>query len=47
LARLEGASMFRTLAEQVGSIEVLDGARRTDSPAIRGFATLPVRVTPR
>ena len=47
LARLEGASVFRTLAERVGSIEVLPGAERTDSAAIRGFATLPVRVTTR
>lgn len=47
LARLEGASLFRTLAERIGSIEILPGATRTDSPAIRGFATLPVAVTPR
>jgi cytochrome P450 len=47
LARLEGASVFRTLAERVGSIEVLPGAERTDSAAIRGFATLPVRLTAR
>ena len=47
LARLEGAAVFRTLAERVQSIEVLDGATRTDSPAIRGFATLPVRLVAR
>jgi cytochrome P450 len=47
LARLEGASVFHTLAERIGSIEVLPGARRTDSAAIRGFAELPVRVTAR
>ena len=47
LARLEGASVFRTLAERVRSIEVLPGAERTDSAAIRGFATLPVRVVAR
>ena len=47
LARLEGASVFRTLAERVCSIEVLRGAARTDSAAIRGFATLPVRLTAR
>jgi cytochrome P450 len=47
LARLEGTSVFRTLAERIGSIDVLSGAERTDSPAIRGFATLPVRVTSR
>jgi cytochrome P450 len=47
LARLEGTSVFRSLAHRVGAIEVLDGARRTNSPAIRGFATLPVRVSPR
>jgi cytochrome P450 len=47
LARLEGASVFRTLAARVGSIEVLSGAERTDSAAIRGFATLPVRVVAR
>ena len=39
--------MFRTLAERVTSIEVLAGAERTDSAAIRGFATLPVRVVAR
>jgi hypothetical protein len=39
--------VFRTLAERVGSIEVLSGARRTASAAIRGFATLPVRITTR
>ena len=47
LARLEGASIFRTIAERIGSIEVLPGAERTDSAAIRGFASLPVRVTAR
>jgi cytochrome P450 len=47
LARLEGASVFRALAERVESIEVLPGAERTDSAAIRGFATLPVRLIPR
>ena len=47
LARLEGASVFRTLAERVCSIEVLRGSERTDSAAIRGFATLPVRLTAR
>ena len=43
LARLEGASVFRTLADRIGSIEVLPGAVRTDSAAIRGFAALPVK----
>ncbi|MCU1359520.1 MAG: cytochrome [Ilumatobacteraceae bacterium] len=47
LARLEGASVFRALAEHAGSIDVLEGAMRTDSAAIRGFATLPLRITPR
>ena len=47
LARLEGASLFRGLAERVAAIEVLDGARRTDSAAIRGFAELPVRLVGR
>jgi cytochrome P450 len=47
LARLEGAAVFRALAERVSMIEVLPGAERTDSRAIRGFATLPVRLTPR
>src|SRR5439155_1649329 len=47
LARLEGISVFRHLADRVGSIEVLAGAERTDSAATRGFATLPVRVVPR
>ena len=47
LARLEGTAVFRVLAERVASIEVLAGARRTDSAAIRGFATLPVRVVAR
>jgi cytochrome P450 len=47
LARIEGASVFRTLAERVCSIEVLRGAERTDSAAIRGFAALPVRLTAR
>jgi len=44
LARLEGAAVFRTLGERVGEVAVLDGARRTDSAAIRGFAALPVRL---
>ncbi|MGI8754298.1 MAG: cytochrome P450 [Acidimicrobiales bacterium] len=44
LARLEGAAVFRALAERVASIEVLAGAARTDSAAIRGFATLPIRL---
>lgn len=47
LARLEGAAVFRTLAQMISSIEVLPGARRTDSAAIRGFATLPVQITAR
>jgi cytochrome P450 len=47
LARLEGVSVFRMLAERVGSIEVLPGAERTDSAAIRGFANLPVRIIAR
>jgi beta-dihydromenaquinone-9 omega-hydroxylase len=47
LARLEGASVFRTLAERASTIEVLPGAQRSDSAAIRGFATLPVRVVAR
>ena len=45
LARLEGAAVFGALAERVSTIEVLPGAERTDSAAIRGFATLPVRIT--
>ncbi len=45
LARLEGTAVFRALAEQVASIEIT-GAQRTDSAAIRGFASLAVRVTP-
>ena len=47
LARLEGAAVFRTLAARASAIEVLPGAVRTDSAAIRGFATLPVRVVAR
>jgi cytochrome P450 len=47
LARIEGVSVFRSLAERISAIEVLSGAQRTDSAAIRGFATLPVRVTAR
>lgn len=47
LARIEGGSVFRALAERVDSIEVLAGAARTDSAAIRGFATLPARITAR
>ncbi|MEO6318881.1 MAG: cytochrome P450 [Acidimicrobiales bacterium] len=47
LARLEGASVFRTVAERVSSIDVLPGAVRTTSAAIRGFERLPVRVTAR
>jgi cytochrome P450 len=47
LARLEGTTVFRTLAEHVSTIEILPGAERTDSPAIRGYATLPVQLTTR
>jgi cytochrome P450 len=47
IARLEGASVFRVLAERIASIEVLDGARHTDSAAIRGYAELPVRLVGR
>ncbi len=47
LARLEGASVLRTLAERVRSIEVLPDATRTSSAAIRGFERLPVRLTAR
>ena len=47
LARLEGATLFRTIAERIASLELLPGSARTDSAAIRGFATLPVRVQPR
>lgn len=45
LARLEGAAVFRSLAERVANIEILPGATRTDSAATRGYETLPVRVT--
>lgn len=44
LARLEGAAVFRALAQRVTGLEVGAGAQRTDSAAIRGFAQLPVRV---
>lgn len=47
LARLEGKAVFRTLAERVSTIEILPGAQRTSSAAIRGFATLPVRLVAR
>jgi cytochrome P450 len=47
LARLEGASVFRALAERVSSIELLSGATRSDSAAIRGYAALPVRFVAR
>ncbi len=47
LARLEGTSLFRRLAERVDSIEVLTGAARTASAATRGYAALPVRVRAR
>jgi cytochrome P450 len=47
LARLEGASVLRSLAERVREVEVLPGAARTDSAAIRGFAALPVRLVAR
>jgi cytochrome P450 len=44
LARIEGAAVFRAIGERIASIEVLPDARRTDSAAIRGYATLPVRL---
>ena len=44
LARLEGSSLFRNLAERITNLEILPGAQRTDSAAIRGFASLPVSV---
>ena len=47
LARLEGRSVFRHLAERIAAVEVLSGAARTDSAATRGFTTLPVRVVAR
>lgn len=47
LARLEGAAILRAFADRVASVEVLTGAQRTNSGAIRGFAQLPIRVTPR
>jgi cytochrome P450 len=47
LARLEGTALFRGLATRVAAIEVQPGATRTDSAAIRGFATLPVKLAPR
>jgi len=47
LARLEGASVFRALAERVAAVEPLDGAKRSDSAAIRGYAALPVRFVAR
>lgn len=47
LARLEGTAVFRSLAEHAESIIVRPGATRTDSAAIRGFATLPVEVAAR
>lgn len=47
LARLEGAALFRNLAERVRTIEVRAGAVRTDSAAIRGFSMLPVGIVTR
>lgn len=47
LARLEGTAVFRRLAERTEKIEILPGARRTGSAAVRGFATQPVRLTAR
>jgi 4-methoxybenzoate monooxygenase (O-demethylating) len=47
LARLEAITLFRTLAQRVDGVELLAGAARTDSAAIRGYLTLPVRVRAR
>ncbi len=47
LARLEAVTLFRALAERLDGMEVLPGAARTDSAAIRGYATLPARVRAR
>ena len=43
LARLEGAIIFRVLAERWPDLSLLPGARRRSGATIRGFATLPVR----
>jgi cytochrome P450 len=40
-------ALFRTLAQRVDGVEPLAGAARTDSAAIRGYSTLPVRVRAR
>ncbi len=47
LARLEAKIALEQLVERCSSIEVLPGARRFYSANVRGYAALPVRVTPR
>ncbi len=47
LARLEAITLFRTLAQRIDAVEPLAGAARTDSAAIRGYSTLPVRIRAR
>ena len=44
LARLEGASALRALAERWPDLRLGPGARRRPGTTIRGFASLPVRV---
>ena len=45
LAKLEGSVVFRALAERASSLRLVEGAKRSDSRAIRGFSTLPLVAT--
>ena len=45
LARMEGEVGLRTLFERYPDLVTLPGARRRDTRILRGYATLPVRLT--
>jgi 4-methoxybenzoate monooxygenase (O-demethylating) len=45
IARMETELIIRALAGRVKSIELLDGAKRRSHNIMRGFETLPIRVT--
>jgi 4-methoxybenzoate monooxygenase (O-demethylating) len=45
IARMETELIIRALAGRVKSIDLLDGAKRRSHNIMRGFETLPVRVT--
>lgn len=47
LARMEAHTLLKALTEQIDTIELTGPAAASSNPIVRGFESVPVRVTPR